>query len=68
MADITGKLTPQEIETVAAYFRRVFPHGVECPMCHNKRTEIGQYMLAPMPYGGQGVNLAPPIGLWDVTA
>jgi len=61
VADENGRLTADELATVANYFRAKFPHGVTCPMCHNKNTEIGPHMLAPGTFGIGGLNPTPPI-------
>jgi hypothetical protein len=66
VTDAQGKLSQQEIEKIGNFFRAKFPEGVTCPMCHNKQTEIGQYMVAPVHYGsnstgGAGLNINPGI-------
>ena len=59
--DKDGKLSPQELQKIAEFFRAKFPEGVACPMCHNKKTVFGEYMLVPLHYGAGGVNMAPQV-------
>lgn len=60
MPDKDGKLSPRDLETVAAHFRAKLPGGVICPMCKQAKTYIGSHVVVPSHYGEGAVNPQPP--------